>query len=200
MKKKNQKKSSKDNTVEEAKDKAAETKATPNAEESTNGQTSEETTNKGGGVEDEIIKLEKQNAELKDKYLRLYAEFDNFKRRTVKEKLDLMRTAAQDTMTALLPVLDDFDRAKKNADDDSTTEVFTEGIQLVYQKLYSVLTQKGLEPMESTGEVFDPELHEALTEIPAPTEEMKGKIIDTIEKGYKLGDKIIRHAKVVTGK
>ncbi len=200
MKKKNQKKSSKDNTVEEAKDKTAETKAAPNAEESANGQTSEETTEKGGGVEDEIIKLEKQNAELKDKYLRLYAEFDNFKRRTVKEKLELMRTAAQDTMTALLPVLDDFDRAKKNAADDSTTEVFTEGIQLVYQKLYSVLTQKGLEPMESTGEVFDPELHEALTEIPAPTEEMKGKIIDTIEKGYKLGDKIIRHAKVVTGK
>lgn len=200
MKKKNQKKSSKDNTVEEAKDKTAETKATPNAEESVNGQNSEETTQKGGGVEDEVIQLEKQNAELKDKYLRLYAEFDNFKRRTVKEKLELMRTAAQDTMTALLPVLDDFDRAKKNAEDDSTTEVFTEGIQLVYQKLYSVLTQKGLEPMESTGEVFDPELHEALTEIPAPTEEMKGKIIDTIEKGYKLGDKIIRHAKVVTGK
>ena len=200
MKKKNQKKSSKDYTVEEAKDQTAETKAAPNAEESANGQTSEETTGKGGGVEDEIIKLEKQNAELKDKYLRLYAEFDNFKRRTVKEKLELMRTAAQDTMTALLPVLDDFDRAKKNAEDDSTTEVFTDGIQLVYQKLYSVLTQKGLEPMESTGEVFDPELHEALTEIPAPSKEMKGKIIDTIEKGYKLGDKIIRHAKVVTGK
>lgn len=200
MKKKNQKKSSKDNTVEEAKDKTAETKAAPNAEESINGQTSEETTEKGGGGEEEIIKLEKQNAELKDKYLRLYAEFDNFKRRTVKEKLELMRTAAQDTMTALLPVLDDFDRARKNAEDDNTTEVFTEGIQLVYQKLYSVLTQKGLEPMESTGEVFDPELHEALTEIPAPSEDMKGKIIDTIEKGYKLGDKIIRHAKVVTGK
>ncbi|NRB51583.1 MAG: nucleotide exchange factor GrpE [Saprospiraceae bacterium] len=200
MKKKNQKKSPKDNTVEEAKDQTAETKAAPNAEESINGQTSEETTEKAGGVEDEVIKLEKQNAELKDKYLRLYAEFDNFKRRTVKEKLELMRTAAQDTMTALLPVLDDFDRAKKNAEDDSTTEVFTEGIQLVYQKLYSILTQKGLEPMESTGEVFDPELHEALTEIPAPSEDMKGKIIDTIEKGYKLGDKIIRHAKVVTGK
>lgn len=200
MKKKNQKKSSKDNTVEEAKDQTAKTKAAPNAEESINGQTSEETTKKGGDAEAEIIQLEKQNAELKDKYLRILAEFDNFKRRTVKEKLELMRTAAQDTMTALLPVLDDFDRAKKNAEDDSTTEVFTEGIQLVYQKLYSVLTQKGLEPMESTGEVFDPELHEALTEIPAPSEDMKGKIIDTIEKGYKLGDKIIRHAKVVTGK
>jgi molecular chaperone GrpE len=96
--------------------------------------------------------------------------------------------------------LDDFDRAKKNAEDDKNTEVFTDGIRLVYQKLYSILTQKGLEAMESTGDAFDPELHEAVTEIPAPSEEMKGKIIDTIEKGYKLGDKIIRHAKVVTGK
>lgn len=197
MKKKNQKKSSKDNIVEEAIDQVAETKTTPNDDES---QTGENPGMDTGNSDEEIIKLEKQNAELKDKYLRLYAEFDNFKRRTVKEKLDLMRTAAQDTMTALLPVLDDFDRAKKNAEDDNNTEVFTEGIQLVYQKLYSVLTQKGLEAMESTGETFDPELHEALTEIPAPTEDMKGKIIDTIERGYKLGDKIIRHAKVVTGK
>jgi len=200
MKKKNQKKSSKDNIVEEAIDQVAETNTVPNDDEALNSQSGENPGMDTGNSDEEVIKLEKQNAELKDKYLRLYAEFDNFKRRTVKEKLDLMRTAAQDTMTALLPVLDDFDRAKKNAEDDNTTEVFTEGIQLVYQKLYSVLTQKGLEAMESTGEAFDPELHEALTEIPAPTDDMKGKIIDTIEKGYKLGDKIIRHAKVVTGK
>lgn len=200
MKKKNQKESSKDNTVEEAMDTVTDTNTAPSAEEAVNSQTNENPEREPGNEEEEIIQLEKQNAELKDKYLRLYAEFDNFKRRTVKEKLELMRTAAQDTMTALLPVLDDFDRAKKNAEDDKTTEVFTEGIQLVYQKLYSVLSQKGLEAMESTGEPFDPELHEALTEIPAPSEDMKGKIIDTIEKGYKLGDKIIRHAKVVTGK
>ena len=162
-----------------------------------------ETTAKGSkndSTQAQVIALEKELAELKDKHLRLYAEFDNFKRRTVREKLDMMRTAAQDTMSALLPVLDDFDRAKKNADDNNSTEVFSDGIQLVYQKLYSVLKQKGLEPMESTGEAFDPELHEAVTEIPAPSADMKGKIIDTIEKGYKLGDKIIRHAKVVTGK
>lgn len=200
MKKKNQKKSSKDNIVEDAIDQVAETNSAPKDDDALNSQSGENPGVDTGNSDEEIIKLEKQNAELKDKYLRLYAEFDNFKRRTVKEKLDLMRTAAQDTMTALLPVLDDFDRAKKNAEDDNTTEVFTEGIQLVYQKLYSVLTQKGLEAMESTGEAFDPELHEALTEIPAPTDDMKGKIIDTIEKGYKLGDKIIRHAKVVTGK
>ena len=200
MKKKNQKKSSKDNMVKEAIDSVTDTNAVSAEEEAKESQTNDNTAENRSNEEAEIIQLEKQNAELKDKYLRLYAEFDNFKRRTVKEKLDLMRTAAQDTMTALLPVLDDFDRAKKNAEDDKTTEVFTEGIQLVYQKLYSVLSQKGLEPMESTGESFDPELHEAVTEIPAPSEDMKGKVIDTIEKGYKLGDKIIRHAKVVTGK
>ena len=145
-------------------------------------------------------KLRQEHGELKDKYLRLFAEFENYKKRTFKEKLELMKTAAQDTMSALLPVLDDFDRAKKNAEDQSTEEVFSEGVNLVYNKLYSVLKNKGLEAMESNGEVFDPELHEAITEIPAPTSELKGKIVDTIEKGYTLKDKIIRHAKVVTGK
>ena len=196
MNKKNHKNTKKEPIVDEAMEQST-------SQDELNMMEDQATENKGqseGGEEAEIIKLEKQNAELKDKYLRLYAEFDNFKRRTVKEKLDLMRTAAQDTMTALLPVLDDFDRAKKNAEDDKNTEVFTDGIRLVYQKLYSILTQKGLEAMESTGDAFDPELHEAVTEIPAPSEEMKGKIIDTIERGYKLGDKIIRHAKVVTGK
>lgn len=142
----------------------------------------------------------KEIQELKDKYLRLFAEFDNYKKRTIKEKLDLMKTAAQDTMAALLPVLDDFDRAKKNAEDENSTEVFSEGVNLVYNKLYAVLKQKGLEPMETNGEVFDPELHESITEIPAPSDELKGKIVDTIEKGYVLKDKIIRHAKVVIGK
>ncbi len=148
----------------------------------------------------EIEELKMQIDESKDKHLRLLAEFENFKKRTIREKLDIMNTAAQDTMTALLPVLDDFDRAKKVAEDDSSTEQFSEGVNLVYQKLYGVLTQKGLKPMESTNNDFDPELHEAITDIPAPTPEMKGKIIDTIDKGYFLNDKIIRHAKVVVGK
>ena len=150
--------------------------------------------------ESELERLEKEKTELKDKYLRLMAEFENFKRRNAKERLDLIRTASQDTLSALLPVLDDFDRAKKNATDENSTEQFSEGVTLVYNKLYSVLKNQGLEPMESDGEVFDPELHFAFTEIPAPTEELKGKIVDTIEKGYRLGDKIIRHAKVVVGK
>jgi len=144
--------------------------------------------------------LQQQVAELKDKNLRLRAEFDNFKRRTMREKIEMMSTAAQDTLTALLPVLDDFDRAKKNAEDDNSTEQFSEGVYLVYNKLWGALSQKGLKAMESTGEVFDPELHEAITEIPAPSDDMKGKIIDTIETGYFLKEKLIRHAKVVVGK
>jgi len=139
-------------------------------------------------------------AEQKDKFLRLFAEFDNFKKRNVKERLDLMKTAAQDTMQALLPVLDDFDRAKQAAEDANSTEPFSEGVMLVYQKLHNTLKQRGLEEMVSTGEVFDPELHQAITEIPAPSDEMKGKVMDTIEKGYLLKEKIIRHAKVVVGK
>ncbi len=150
--------------------------------------------------EDELSKLKKDNSELKDKFLRLAAEFDNYKKRTLKEKIEMMKTAATDTVSALLPVLDDFDRAKKNADDENSAENFSEGVSLVYQKLYNVLKQKGLEPMDTNGQPFDPEYHEAITEIPAPTNELKGKVVDTVEKGYLLNEKIIRHAKVVVGK
>ncbi|MBK8052232.1 MAG: nucleotide exchange factor GrpE [Saprospiraceae bacterium] len=149
-------------------------------------------------LQKEIETLKAELDESKDKYLRLFAEFDNFKKRSVKERFELMKTAAQETITALLPVLDDFDRAKKSA--ESGAETFSEGVQLVYQKLYSTLEHKGLKSMESTGADFDPEWHEAITDIPAPSEEMKGKIIDTVEKGYVLSDKIIRYAKVVVAK
>ncbi len=155
---------------------------------------------KSDKVKQELEESKIELAEQKDKFLRLFAEFDNFKKRNVKERLELMKTAAQDTMVALLPVLDDFDRAKKAAEDENSKEPFSEGVMLVYQKLHNTLKQKGLEEMVSTGEDFDPELHQALTEIPAPSEDQKGKIIDTIEKGYLLKDKIIRHAKVVVGK
>ncbi len=150
-------------------------------------------------TEEEIMELKQELGEAKDKYLRLYAEFENYKKRTIRERLDLMATAAEDTLSALLPVLDDFDRAKK-ASEEGTVEPFSEGVELIYNKLKNTLVQRGLKPMETTGEAFDPEFHEAITEIPAPTEEMKGKIIDTIEKGYFLKDKIIRYAKVVVGK
>lgn len=156
----------------------------------------EDSTEETNESEDQNVQI----AELKDKYLRLAAEFENYKRRTIKEKLNMMNTAARDTLSALLPVMDDFDRAKKNAEDENSAEPFSEGVMMVYNKLANTLKQRGLTEMESTGETFDPELHEAVTEIPAPTEEMKGKVIDTIEKGYYLKDVILRHAKVVVGK
>lgn len=161
---------------------------------------SEETASAQPSTEQELEDLKTQNQEQKDKYLRLYAEFDTYKRRAMRDKLDYMATAAQDTLTALLPVLDDFDRAKKAADSENSTEPFSEGVNLVYQKLHNTLKGVGLTAMETTGQVFDPEFHEALAEIPAPSEDMKGKIIDTVATGYLLKDKIIRHAKVVVGK
>ena len=147
-----------------------------------------------------VAELEEELTEIKDKYLRLFAEFDNYKKRNVKERMDLINSAAQGTISALLPVLDDFDRAKKSADDESNEEQFSSGVELVYKRLYSVLSQQGLSVMETDGESFDPEFHEAISEIPVPEDEQKGKIIDTIEKGYLLKDKIIRYAKVVVGK
>lgn len=176
-----------DETLEDALEEKA---ASENADETPQGTT----------IEVELEEKKQELGELKDKYLRLQAEFDNFRKRSMKEKLEFMVTAAQDTMTVLLPVLDDFDRAKKNAEDENSAEPFSEGVMLVYDKLHKNLAQKGLKAMESTGEEFDPELHEAITEIPAPNEEMKGKVMDTVEKGYFLKDKIIRHAKVVVGK
>lgn len=155
---------------------------------------------KSDKLKEEIETLKQDLGESKDKYLRLYAEFDNYKKRSLREKIDYMKTASSETVKALLPVLDDFDRAKASADDDASEEFWTEGILMIYNKINNTLKAQGLEAMESTGETFDPEFHAAVTEIPAPTEEMKGKIIDTIEKGYLLKDKIIRHAKVVVGK
>lgn len=155
---------------------------------------------KVAALEEKVTQLESEIEQQNDKYLRLFAEFENFKKRTVKEKIELMKNAAADTVQSILPVLDDFDRAKQSAEDDASTETLSDGVMLVYNKLYATLENKGLTQMESTGEPFDPELYEAITEIPAPTEEQKGKVVDTVAKGYYLNDKIIRHAKVVVGK
>lgn len=150
---------------------------------------------------DEIIAaLEASQAEQKEKNLRLLAEFENYKKRTMRERLELLNSASKDVIFALLPVLDDFDRAKRHAEEEGSEENFSEGVRLVYNRLYNVLQSLGLKPMESKGEIFDPELHEAITEIPAPDENMKGKVLEVIETGYMLNDKIIRHAKVVVGK
>jgi len=149
---------------------------------------------------EEIKEKDEQIKELEDKYLRLFAEFENFKKRMRKENENLISTASENVMKAILPVLDDFDRAKKMADDEESTEQFSEGVNLVYEKLFSVLQAKGLTFEDSTGLDFDAESHEAIAEIPVQDDLQKGKIIDTVEKGYKLNSKIIRYPKVVVGK
>lgn len=150
--------------------------------------------------QDKVAELEAQLAESKDKYLRLYSEFENFRRRTAREKLDLINTAGESIMTELLPVLDDFERAMKSASEDSEETSMREGMDLIYQKLKKALEQKGLKNMNSEiGQDFDPDFHEAITQIPAPEKKLKGKIVDVIEKGYLIKDKVIRYAKVVTG-
>lgn len=148
----------------------------------------------------EIDTVRTELSELKDKYLRLMAEFDNFRKRTARQRNEERATAAIGTMNSILPVIDDFDRAKVNSEKEDTEETFPNGVELVYQKFKRTLETLGLKQMVSTGEVFDPELHEAFTEIPAPNPEMVGKVVDTIEQGYTLNDKLIRHAKVVVGK
>jgi molecular chaperone GrpE len=144
-------------------------------------------------------KLKQENAALNDKYLRLFAEFDNYKRRTQKERVELLQTAGKDIIVALLPILDDFDRANKAAENATDVASIKEGVQLVHNKLKNLLVQKGLKDMESINNPFDTDLHEAITKIPAPSEDMKGKVIDELEKGYTLNDKVIRFAKVVVG-
>ena len=148
--------------------------------------------------EEEIMREELQKE--KDKFLRLFAEFENYKRRTSKERLDLFKTANQEVMTAMLPVMDDFDRAmnelKKTGDEN-----LLKGIELIHNKLRETLKAKGLTRMDvEAGSDFDSEIHEAITQIPAPSEDLKGKIVDVVEPGYKLGERIIRFPKVVTGK
>ncbi len=144
-------------------------------------------------------RLSEELAKEKDKFLRLFAEFENYKRRTSKERMELFKTAGQEVIVSLLPVLDDFDRAMKELAKSDDKEVF-KGVELINVKFRETLKAKGLEMVEvNAGDVFDAEIHEAITQIPAPDKKMKGKVIDVIEKGFKLGDRIIRHPKVVVG-
>ena len=137
--------------------------------------------------------------DLKDKYLRLAAEFENYKRRTSKERIELFKTASQELMVALLPVLDDFERARNATATTDDANAVRESIGIIQGKLNKTLQQKGLTTMDAQGGDFDAELHEAITQIPAPSDDLKGKIVDVVEQGYYLGDKVIRHAKVVLG-
>ena len=149
--------------------------------------------------EDELEKLKTELQEQKDKYLRLFAEFDNYKRRSAKERIDLIQTAGKEVISSLLVVLDDSDRAEKQLTNTDDINQIKEGVQLIFNKLRTTLQNKGLKAMESINTEFDVEKHEAITEIPAPAG-MQGKVIDEVTKGYYLNDKIIRHAQVVVGK
>jgi molecular chaperone GrpE len=155
-------------------------------------------------VEVEVIKEEPTAEEVlqveKDKFLRLFAEFENYKKRTSRERIELFKTAGQELMTSLLPIIDDFERALTHIEEDKETEELRKGVLLISQKFYNTLELKGLSKVETNaGDTFDAEIHEAITQIPAPSKELKGKVIDCVEKGYKLGDKIIRYPKVVIG-
>lgn len=150
-------------------------------------------------AETSLEKLEKAVASEQDKFLRLFAEFENYKKRTSKERMDLFKTANQEVIVAMLPVVDDFERAMKELSKEKDSELY-KGVSLIQNKFIGVLKNKGLEEVVvSAGDTFDSEMHDAITQIPAPDKKMKGKVIDVIEKGFQLGDKIIRHPKVVVG-
>ncbi len=173
------------------------------------------TANGGAPVEAELVEVEEvetaptepteinatatELAELKDKYLRLYADFENLRRRTAKEKIELVSTANEGLLLALLPVVDDFGRAMQALETSGDLAALKEGVALIYHKMNRTLEAKGLKPMVAKGEVFNADLHESVTQFPAPTEDLKGKVIDEIERGYYLNDKVIRFAKVIVG-
>lgn len=148
---------------------------------------------------EKVAELEEKCVEMNDKYLRLYSDFDNYRKRTAKERIDTLKTASQDLMVELLPVLDDFDRALEAMVEHNAQQDSIKGVELIYNKLFNLLKQKGLEPMDAAGKEFDTDFHEAITQIPAPSEDQKGKVVDVIQKGYLLNGKIIRFAKVVIG-
>ncbi len=168
-----------------------------------------ETVNDSGNEQEEVVneqevqsveeQLQDELAKEKDKFLRLFAEFENYKKRTSRERMDLFKTAGQEVIVSLLPVLDDFERALKELSKSEDKEMF-KGVELINGKFRDVLKSKGMEEVGvKQGDSFDAEIHDAITQIPAPDKKLKGKIIDVVERGYKLGDKIIRHPKVVVG-
>ena len=157
---------------------------------------------KSGTPESEVQEAGKTTEEisqLNDKFLRLYSEFDNYKKRVSRDRIEFSKMAGAEIFISLLPVIDDFERAMKAISEDSQAISIREGINLVYTKFKNTLQQKGLQEMKSSGEVFDSELHEAVSTAPAPTEDMKGKVLEELEKGYYLNGKVLRHAKVLVG-
>lgn len=146
-----------------------------------------------------IAELEQEKNEYKDKFIRLYSEFENFRKRTSKEKIDLITNASEDIITSLLSVIDDFERAIKNNTDSKDLEAMKEGTSLIYNKMLSILKQKGLSSMDSNNKEFDTNYHEAIAKVPTENKDAKNKIIDVVEKGYCINEKVIRYAKVVIG-
>jgi molecular chaperone GrpE len=170
-----------------------------NESEQPNGQDQNQQIAEDENAESGVNMLKEELSLANDKYLRLYAEFDNFRRRTIKEREEARKMEGKDLIVSLLPVLDDFERALKAMENATDVAPIKEGVTLVQQKLKNTLSQKGLKAMETIGTPFDPELQEAITNIPAPSEDLKGKVIDEMEKGYTLNDKVIRFAKVIVG-
>ena len=139
------------------------------------------------------------NIDFKDKYVRLYSEFENYRKRTAREKIDIITNASENLLKEIIPILDDFERAISNNEKAKEISTIKEGFNLIHNKIYKTLINQGLKPMDSIGKNFDPDIHEAITKIPAKKDKMKGKVIDVIEKGYTLNEKVIRFAKVVVG-
>lgn len=198
-------KDTKQEEVENQKEQAEEVNAETQNEEvnddepqATNEETPEEESKEETEAKEEEPKGE-INIDYKDKYIRLAAEFDNYKRRTARERMDLIKTANQDILVALLPVIDDLDRAKKSVEEATDIEAVKGGLDLIFNKFNEFLVQKGLKEVDALHQDFDTDLHEALTKIPAPEEKLKGKVVDVIQKGYTLNEKVVRFAKVVIG-
>ena len=170
-----------------------------NAEENVVIDSEESTSSDNVNTENKEDEWQLKFAEMNDQYLRLWSEFDNYRKRSARERVEFSKTAASDTFTAILPVLDDFDRAAKAMENADDIAVVKEGMQLIYHKFRNILISKGLEEMNAQGETFDADFHEAITSIPSPDDSMKGKVVDEVEKGYSLNGKVIRFAKVVVG-
>lgn len=155
--------------------------------------------NKKNKADEELEKLQAEKDEFKDKYLRLTAEFDNYRKRTLKEKADLIKNGGEDIIVGLLPIIDDFERALKNIEETEENKAVKEGVELIYGKMNEFLKRKGVKVIDAVEKDFDADYHEAITKIPAPDDKLKGKVIDEVEKGYLLNDKVIRYTKVVIG-
>jgi len=162
-------------------------------------ETKKDKAHKKSKAEEQLEKAESELLEMKDKHIRLQAEFDNYRKRTLKERMELLKTASEGLLVSLLPVIDDFDRAVQTLDSVEENSPIKDGVKLIYSKFQDFLKQNGVKEIEAKGQTFDTDLHEAITTFQAPTEDLKGKIIDVVQKGYYLNDKVIRHAKVVIG-